>query len=110
MSLTGLPVSSRTYLASERARATIVLAHGAGAGHLHPFMTGYANALAELGIDVVTFNFPYMDAKRRLPDSASVLEGCYRDVIGAVRREVASSTRGLFIGGKSMGGRIATQM
>ena len=110
MTMTGLPVSSRTYLAPGSATAAVVLAHGAGAGQLHPFMTSFAEALAALGVDVVTFNFPYMDAKRRLPDSPPVLEGCYRDVVGAVQRDVASAARGLFIGGKSMGGRIATQV
>jgi len=110
MALSDLPVSWRTYAAADQAVATLVLAHGAGAGQIHPFMTSYAKALAALGLDVVTFNFPYMDAKRRLPDSASVLEGCYRDVIGVVQREVASAGRGLFVGGKSMGGRIATQV
>jgi uncharacterized protein len=110
MAVPGLTVSSRTYPSADQSKATLILAHGAGAGQLHPFMVGYANALAALGVDVVTFNFPYMDAKRRVPDAAAVLENCYRTVIGAVRRDVASAGRALFIGGKSMGGRIATQL
>jgi uncharacterized protein len=110
MEVTGLTVSSRTYPSAGQSKATLILAHGAGADQLHPFMTGYANALAALGLDVVTFNFPYMDAKRRVPDAAGVLENCYRTVIGAVLRDVASAGRALFIGGKSMGGRIATQL
>jgi predicted alpha/beta-hydrolase family hydrolase len=110
MAVTGLTVSSRTYPSADQSKATLILAHGAGAGQLHPFMVGYANALAALGVDVVTFNFPYMDAKRRVPDAAAVLENCYRTVIGAVRRDVASAGRALFIGGKSMGGRIASQV
>ena len=110
MEVTGLSVSSRTYPSAGQSKATLILAHGAGAGQLHPFMTGYANALAALGLDVVTFNFPYMDAKRRMPDAAAMLESCYRTVIGAVLRDVASAGRALFIGGKSMGGRIATQL
>ena len=50
--------------------ALLVLAHGAGAGQLHPFMTGYAAALGSLGVTVVTFNFLYMDQRRRAPDRA----------------------------------------
>src|SRR5262249_9568352 len=63
-----------------------------------------------LGIDVVTFNFPYSEQRRKIPDRPPVLEGCYREVIAAVRSHVASARRALFIGGKSMGGRIATQV
>lgn len=90
--------------------ATLVLAHGAGAGQQSSFMVAFAHALAALGIDTVTFNFPYTEQHRTLPDRRPVLESCYRDVIEAVRREVASAQSRLFIGGKSMGGRIATQV
>jgi hypothetical protein len=76
----------------------------------HPFMTAFAGALAALGIDVVTFDFPYMEQKRRVPDRAPVLETCYRAVIEATRRDRPNTVDGLFIGGKSMGGRIATQI
>jgi len=100
----------REYTAPDPKSPILVLAHGAGAGEQHPWMVRVGKGLAARGVHVVTFNFPYMDAKRRLPDSASVLEGCYRDVIGVVQREVASAGRGLFVGGKSMGGRIATQV
>ena len=110
MTLSGLTVSSRVYPSTGDARAALILAHGAGAGQLHPFMAAYAQALASAGLDVVTFNFPYMDQKRRLPDRAPVLEQCYRHVIETVSREVASAGRALFIGGKSMGGRIATHV
>jgi uncharacterized protein len=87
-----------------------VFAHGAGAGQGHPFMTGYASALAARGITVVTFNFPYMEIKRRTPDRAPVLEDAFRRAIaGAVAHDQAKAHR-LFIGGKSMGGRIATHL
>lgn len=90
--------------------ATLVLAHGAGAGQLHPFMVSYARGVASGGIDVVTFDFTYMLQKRRLPDPAPALEARYRDVIEATLREVPSASRALFIGGKSMGGRMATHV
>ncbi len=98
------------YGAVESPKAALVLAHGAGAGQRHPFMTRFAQAIAARGIDVVTFNFLYMEQRRRVPDRAPLLEQCYRAVIDTVRREVASAARDLVIGGKSMGGRIATQV
>src|SRR5206468_8402604 len=64
----------------------------------------------ELGLDVVTFNFPYIEQRRKIPDRAPVLEECYRDVIAAAGNELGSARRLLCIGGKSMGGRIATQV
>ena len=88
----------------------LILAHGAGAGQSSAFMVAFASALSVLGVDVVTFNFFYTEQRRRIPDRASVLEACYRAVIAHVRNELESAARGLFIGGKSMGGRIATQV
>ena len=90
--------------------AALVLGHGAGAGQRSQFMVDAAHALAALGLDVVTFNFPYTEQKRRIPDRGPVLEACYRSVVDAIGRELASARRHLFIGGKSMGGRIATQI
>ena len=90
--------------------ALLVFAHGAGAGHFHPFMTSYASGLAARGITVVTFNFPYMEKKRRTPDRAPVLEDAFRRaVVGAVEHRHVKASK-LFIGGKSMGGRMATHL
>jgi predicted alpha/beta-hydrolase family hydrolase len=93
-----------------RIGAALILGHGAGAGQDSPFMTDFARALAALGADIVTFNFLYTEQKRRLPDRATLLEACYRTVIETVRDRVESARHALFIGGKSMGGRIATQV
>lgn len=94
---------------SERGpRALLVLAHGAGAGQKHPFMVNAARGLASRGIDVVTFDFPYMAQGRRAPDRAPVLEQAFRDAIGSARQWSRASR--LFIGGKSMGGRMATHL
>ena len=90
--------------------AALILGHGAGAGQRSPFLVSFALALGEFGLDVVTFNFLYTEQKRRLPDRGPLLESCYRAVIDTVQREVPSAGRSLFIGGKSMGGRIATQV
>jgi len=86
---------------------TLVLAHGAGAGHDHPWMTRVAQGLADRGVRVVTFNFPYVEEQRKVPDRGPVLE----DAFAAVWRDVVSAAAGLlFAGGKSMGGRIASQL
>jgi predicted alpha/beta-hydrolase family hydrolase len=90
--------------------AALILAHGAGAGQQSSFMVEFARALSALGLDIITFNFLYTERGRRIPDRPPVLEGCYRAVIDAVRGELESARRALFIGGKSMGGRIATQV
>ena len=90
--------------------ATLILAHGAGASQSSPFMVSFARDLARRGCRVVTFNFPYMEQGRRLPDRAPALDACFRDVVGAVRARADLGTAPLVIGGKSMGGRIATHL
>jgi len=109
-----LETSARTtalvYTSSQSSTATLILGHGAGAGQRSAFMVNIARNLAALGIDVVTFNFPYTEQGRRIPDRAPVLESCYRSVIETVPGRVESARSRLFIGGKSMGGRIATQV
>lgn len=92
--------------------AVFVFAHGAGAGHFHPFMTNYASALCTRGVSVVTFNFPYMEQRRKTPDRAPVLEASFRRAVtGAVKHiNPAGAELRVFIGGKSMGGRIATHL
>ena len=106
MELTQL--GARTYAAEGTARALFVFAHGAGAGQHHPFMAGVSKALAARGIDVVTFDFPYKRLQKSAPDRPPVLEQSFREVVAAARRW-SKATR-LFIGGKSMGGRIATHL
>ena len=100
------------YLADSQRRlsATLVLAHGAGAGQTSRFMVNFAAGFAARGIDVVTFNFLYTEQKRKLPDRPEVLETCYRAVITAARTYPSLVGNKVFIGGKSMGGRIASQL
>ena len=108
---TGAHTTALVYHAEQpRIGAALILGHGAGAGQHSPFMTDFARALASLGADIITFNFLYTEQKRRLPDRAPALETCYRAVIQIVRDRVDSAQHALFIGGKSMGGRIATQV
>ncbi len=92
------------------ARATLVLAHGAGAPRTHPFMTSMAARIAKKGVDVVTFNFLYSEAGRKMPDRVELLEATWRAAISTVRARGGLPTARLFIGGKSMGGRIATHI
>lgn len=102
--------SALVYQAERPSGATLILGHGAGAGQRSAFMVEFSRALATLGIDVVTFNFLYIEQRRRIPDRAPILEACCRAVIARVRSDIESARRELFIGGKSMGGRIATQV
>jgi predicted alpha/beta-hydrolase family hydrolase len=88
-------------------RARVVLAHGAGSGQRHPFIVNVARRLAAHGIETVTFNFSYMEEKRRAPDGTEALEHCFRRVIDHVH---GTDGRTLVIGGKSMGGRLAAQL
>jgi uncharacterized protein len=90
--------------------ATLILAHGAGAPQLHPFMVSFANALSARGLDVLTFNFLYTEQRRKVPDRMPQLVACYRAVIETARANITSATERLFIGGKSMGGRAATHV
>ena len=86
----------------------LVLAHGAGAGMDHPFMHALAEGLAARGIGVLRFNFPYAEDHRKAPDRQSVLERTFVEVVAGARVEHAP--RRLFLGGKSMGGRIASHL
>jgi predicted alpha/beta-hydrolase family hydrolase len=91
-------------------RAAIVLAHGAGSKQVHPWMVTIGDRLTTRGFDVVTFDFLYAHAGRKLPDRNDVLESTWRAVLDHVRAHPGVHQGRLFIGGKSMGGRIATQV
>jgi predicted alpha/beta-hydrolase family hydrolase len=93
---------------SDRAAAAVVVAHGAGAGQASPFMVRTAAGLAARGLAAATFDFPYVAAGRKVPDRPDVLEAAWREAIASARGEFG--TLPLFIGGKSMGGRIASQV
>jgi predicted alpha/beta-hydrolase family hydrolase len=96
--------------ASRRLAATLVLAHGAGAGMSSRFIVRFATGLAARGVDVLTFNFLYIEQNRKVPDRTPVLEACYRALIAAARTSAPLAGNRLFIGGKSMGGRIASHV
>ena len=89
------------------ARATIVVAHGAGAGKDHPFMSGFCRALAELGVATLRFDFPYVAAGRRFPDRPPVAIATWRAVADAARAH-APEGEPVWASGKSFGGRMAS--
>ena len=93
-----------------RAPVTLILAHGAGAPMDSSFMNDMAARLAGHGVSVLRFEFPYMaqrrvDGGKRPPNPAPKLLEAWREVAAEVRRHVAGT---LAIGGKSMGGRMAS--
>ncbi len=84
----------------------LILAHGAGSNQLTPSMTRMAAALSGRGIETITFNFLYSEKRKRVPDKNDKLEACWRRIIETFQVK----RRKLVIGGKSMGGRIASQV
>jgi len=94
----------------KRAGVTVLLGHGAGANQLSGFMRMVAGGLAARGLDAMTFNFLYTEQKRSFPDPKARLESCYRAVIDAALSQRKLKGNRLVIGGKSMGGRIASQV
>ena len=89
------------------ARCLLALAHGAGAGITHPFLEKLARELATVGVATFRYQFPYMEQRRRVPDSPSVATAT---VAGAVRAAAkAAAGLPLFAGGKSFGGRMSSQ-
>jgi predicted alpha/beta-hydrolase family hydrolase len=99
-----------TVYRSDPAVAGLVLAHGAGGGQMSSFMVRAARDLSSRGITTATFDFPYMAAGRSVPDKAPVLEAHWRVTIDEARAHEAFAGLPLFTGGKSMGGRIASQV
>jgi hypothetical protein len=89
---------------------SLLLAHGAGAGQQSRFITAFAEALVTRGVGVVTFDFPYMQQHRRVPDRGPLLEAAWRAVLTHTVTEGVVTQGRFVIGGKSMGGRIASQV
>ncbi len=96
----------------------LVIAHGAGSDMNHAFIKYFQEGVCQSGLLAVRFNFPYKERGRRAPDPAPRLEACFRSVVKAVRSDPylernkagASGAPRLVIGGKSMGGRIASHL
>jgi uncharacterized protein len=93
--------------APPQARACCVLAHGAGAGMAHPFMAAVAAGLAERGITVLRYQFPYMEKGGRRPDPPKLAVATVRAAVAEAARLVQELP--LIAGGKSFGGRMTSQ-
>jgi predicted alpha/beta-hydrolase family hydrolase len=89
-----------------RATSLLVLAHGAGAGMNHTFMSAIANQLAEDNIATFRYQFPYMEQRRGVPDKQPVLTATVAAAV-ATAAQLAPNLP-LFAGGKSMGGRMTS--
>jgi predicted alpha/beta-hydrolase family hydrolase len=102
----GVEVSS-LLLRPSVAKWLLVLAHGAGAGMRHPFMEALSQELAAVDIATFRYQFPYMEDRRKVPDSPAILTA----TVEAAFRTAVEEAPGLPIlaGGKSMGGRMTSQ-
>jgi hypothetical protein len=83
------------------------MAHGAGAGMAHPFMTAFANDLAERAITTLRYQFPYMERGSKRPDSPKVAHAAVRAAVAAAPQLLPGLP--LFAGGRSFGGRMTSQ-
>lgn len=105
-------VTAMLYAATKKTRTgiTLLLGHGAGGSQLSTFMRMFAGGMADRGFDAMTFNFLYSERGRGAPDPKAKLESCYSSVIQAALSLKKLKKNQLIIGGKSMGGRIASQV
>ena len=85
---------------------TVVVAHGAGAGKDHPFLTGFTHGLAALGFSTLRFNFPYVEQGRRMPGPAAHAIATWDAVVAHVRAQDPDAA--VWATGKSYGGRMAS--
>lgn len=90
-----------------KARAGYVLAHGAGAGMKHPFLAAVAKGLAQRGIATLRYEFAYMEAGSKRPDSPAIAAAAVRTAVAEASRRMPGLP--LFAGGKSFGGRMTSQ-
>ncbi|BCW84313.1 dienelactone hydrolase family protein [Arthrobacter sp. TES] len=86
--------------------ATMVVAHGAGAGMEHPFLQGFSEAMADEGVATLRFNFPYREAGRRFPDRPPLAIAAWTAAMEAAAG--LSEGEPLWAAGKSFGGRMAS--
>ena len=100
---------SGVYARPTDSAATIVVAHGAGAGMEHPFMSGFTRAMNDLGVATLRFNFLYREAGRRFPDRPPLAIATWRAAMAAaVERADSAKREPIWAAGKSFGGRMAS--
>jgi predicted alpha/beta-hydrolase family hydrolase len=98
---------SALWLAPDKPRACLVLAHGAGAGMAHASMTAIAEGLTARDVATLRFQFPYMERGSKRVDSPKVAHASVRSAVSEARRLAGKIP--LFAGGKSFGGRMTSQ-
>ena len=96
-------------------KGIFLLAHGAGKGASSAFLETVAQGIANSGVRVVRFNFPYMEemlrtGKRKSPNSGKVLRKCFSDVILHCNETEKVPSKYIIVGGKSMGARAASMI
>lgn len=101
------PLPTTLYRSDTEGGILLVLAPGAGAPRAHPFIVTISMALAEHGVHVQTFDFAYAAAGRKAPDRMPKLVTAYRAVLEDARERLGGT---LFVGGKSMGSRVAAEV
>ncbi|HSF18926.1 MAG TPA: alpha/beta fold hydrolase [Vicinamibacteria bacterium] len=109
LSRDGTPLGETSVsVAGKESAPTVVLAHGAGGTMDTPSLVSLQKSLAEEGITAVRFNFLYTENKKRTPDKPATLVDTWRSVAEWVRSELRPTK--LFLGGRSMGGRMASHL
>ena len=103
----GATLVSAAVTPGDGAFASLALFHGAGAGMDHPFMAGFARAIASEGVTTLRCNFPYMEAGKRSTDRQPVAVATVRAAFEAVSSRAAHGEPS-WVGGKSFGGRMAS--
>ena len=101
---------SGVYARPDHPFATLVLAHGAGAGMEHPFMSGFTRGLNDDGVATLRFNFPYREAGRKFPDRPPAAIATWRAAMDEAARQghVHGDDGPVWAAGKSFGGRMAS--
>ena len=107
IAVAGMAPVSGLWQVPPAARAGLVLAHGAGAGMTHPSMAAIADGLAERGVAILRFQFPFMERGAKRPDPPAVAHAAVRASVGEAARRGAGLP--LFAGGRSFGGRMTSQ-
>lgn len=90
--------------------ALLALAHGAGNDMRSAFLSFICESVSAAGIATLRFNFPYKEKGRKAPDPAQKLEATWRSVLNRVRSDPALDFGPVFVGGKSLGGRMASRV
>lgn len=88
----------------------VLVAHGAGNDMNNPLLVHFCEHLAKAGYLAVRFNFPYKEHGRKAPDRQPLLEKTWQQVLHFVKEQSGYSFQKIFVSGKSMGGRVASEM